>query len=336
MEIRAGAGNCTLARVAFSLQDGPIMVQRLAAIAALLLAPTMTFAQATPAVGSVTIVESADPTENPPYINIKECDATTADTLTYYWQVSSFVGGTYDLYIADQPSTSETCPAQSSTTLTVHSAAIVTGLSATAASQNYKDTATISQRLKQLVDAGATSLSCTGTSTTGEFYLCVNYTPTGGTKVVNAASGSPKLDLGKPPTPADVVLGAGDSVLHVSWKAGSGGTGTTDGYRVRWGPHNGALDGSHDLTDSGTTSFDIGGLQNDAEYDVQVLALSPGNNESDPTASAIGKPIFVNDFWRLYRKDGGREQGGCAAGGGGILALLALVPLAWRRHRRRP
>jgi hypothetical protein len=314
------------------------MSQRLAAIAALLLAPSMALAQATPAAGSVTIVESADSTENPPYINIKECDATTADTLTYYWQASSFVGGTYELWMADQPpaststSTTSTCPAQSSTTLTVHSQLIARDLPATAASQSFKDTATISQRLKQLTDLGA-SLSCTGTATL--VYLCVNYTPTGGT-LANAATGSPKLDFGVPPTPANVVLGPGDSVLHVSWAAGSGGTGSTDGYRVKWGPHNGTLDGSHDLTGSGTTSFDIGGLQNDTEYDVQVLALSPGNNESEATAIASGKPIFVNDFWRLYRQDGGREQGGCAAGAGGLLALLALVPLAWRRHRRRP
>jgi hypothetical protein len=313
------------------------MSQRLAAIAALLLAPSMTFAQATPAAGSVTIVESADSTENPPYINIAECKSDTADTLTYYWQVSSFLGGgTYDLYIADTISSATACPTVSSTTATVHSAPIITGLSATAASQSYKDTATISQRLKQLTDAGAATLSCT-TGTATQVHLCVNYNPpSSGTQVVNAASGSPKLDLGVPPTPANVVLGPGDSVLHVSWAAGSGGTGSTDGYRVKWGPHNGTLDGSHDLTGSGTTSFDIGGLQNDTEYDVQVLALSPGKNESEATDIASGKPIFVNDFWRLYRQDGGREQGGCAAGAGGLLALLALVPLAWRRYRRRP
>jgi hypothetical protein len=295
----------------------------------------MALAQATPAAGSVTIVESADSTENPPYINIAECKSDTADTLTYYWQVASFVGGgEYEIWIADQPptstntSTTATCPAQNSSTLTVNSAQITT-VSATAASQSFKDTTTVAQRLAQIKRA------CDGTGTT-QFYLCVNYTPSGGAKVMNAASGTPKLDFGVPPTPVNVVLGAGDSVLHVSWDAGTEGTGTTDGYRVKWGPHNGTLDGSHDLTDSGTTEFDIGGLQNDTEYDVQVLALSPGRNPSEATDKALGKPIFVNDFWRLYRQDGGREQGGCAAGAGGLLALLALVPLAWRRHRRRP
>ncbi|OFX22427.1 MAG: hypothetical protein A2V77_22970 [Anaeromyxobacter sp. RBG_16_69_14] len=332
MAIRAAAGNCTLARVAFSLQDGPIMVQRLAAVAALLLVPSMAFAQATPAAGSVTIVESADSTENPPYINIAECSGATADTLTYYWQVSSFLGGgTYELWIADQPPTSTTtsdagrCPAQSSSTLTVNSEQIAS-VSATAASQSRKDTTTVAQRLAQInvaCDAGITQV-----------YLCVNYTPTGGAQVMNAASGTVTLDFKVPPTPVNVVLGAGDSVLHVSWDAGTEGTGTTEGYRVRWGL-TGTLTGSHDLTGSGTTEYDIGGLQNDTAYDVQVLALSPGKNESTPSATVTERPIFVNDFWRLYRQEGGQEQGGCAAGAGGLLALLALVPLAWRRHRRR-
>ena len=305
------------------------MSQRLAAVAALLLAPSMALAQSTPAAGSVTIVESADPNENPPFINIAECDSTTADTLTYHWQVSSFAGGgTYELWIADQPSTSTTCPAQTSTTLTVHSQQIVRDLAATAASESFKDTATAGQRLAQI------GVSCTGTATL--FYLCVNFTPASGTQVVNAASGSPKIDLGLPPTPGNVSLTPGDSVLHVSWAAGSGGTGTTDGYRVHWGPHNGTLSNPHDLTGSGTTSFDIGGLQNDTEYDVQVSALSPGKNESPASTIASGSPVFVNDFWRLYRQAGGREQGGCAAGAGGLLALFALVPLAWRWRRRRP
>ncbi len=305
------------------------MAQRLAALAALLVAPLLARAQATPAAGSVTVVESADSTENPPYINIFECNGTTADTLTYYWNVSSFAGGgTYDLWIADQPSTSTTCPAQTSTTLTVHSQQIITGLSATAASQNYKDTATAGQRLAQI------SVSCTGSNPL--YYLCVNYNPPSGSQVVNAASGSPKIDLGVPPTPQNLSLAPGDSVLHASWDVGTGGTGTTNGYRVRWGLHGETLASSHDLTGVGTTSYDIGGLQDGTEYDVQVTGLSPGSNESPGSAIVPGTPVFVNDFWRLYKQDGGREQGGCAAGAGGLLALLALVPLAWRGRRRRP
>jgi Synergist-CTERM protein sorting domain-containing protein len=173
------------------------------------------------------------------------------------------------------------------------------------------------------------SVSCTGTVTT--VYFCMNV---GGQTDQIAATGSLALDLGVPPTPTGVVLVAGDTVLHVSWTAGtSGGTGTTTGYRVYWGPHNGSVSQSHDLTGSGTTTYDIGGLTNNSEYDVQVTALSGGKNESDRSGIVSGTPVPVLDFWRLYKTDGGHEEGGCAGGAAGLGALLALLPLALRRRR---
>jgi hypothetical protein len=309
------------------------MAQRLAtfaALAALLLAPSLVAAQTNPAAGAITFVESADSNENPPFINIVECNGTTADTLTFYWNVSSFAGGgTYDIWIADVISSTTACPAATSSTQTVHSQPIVTGLAATTATQNYVDTATIQTRLTQV------SVSCTAAVT--QAFLCVNYNPpSAAAQVVNAASGSIKIDLGVPPTPAGVSVTPGDTVLHVKWTAGSGGTGTTTGYRVFWGPHNGTLGSSHDLTGSGTLSYDIPGLQDGTEYDVQVAALSQGKNEGTHSDIVSAIPVLVNDFWRLYKQDGGHEQGGCATGAGGLLALLALLPFAWRRRGRQP
>src|SRR3990172_6394214 len=110
----AAADGCPLVELALSLQDGRAMARRSALLALLLLAPSLAAAQATPGSGAITVVESADPTEvNPPYINIAECNGTTTDTLTYYWNVStSFTsGGTYELWIADKPSSSTACPA---------------------------------------------------------------------------------------------------------------------------------------------------------------------------------------------------------------------------------
>jgi Synergist-CTERM protein sorting domain-containing protein len=296
------------------------MARRSALFAVLLLAPSFAVAQATPGAGAITVTESADPSEvNPPYINIAECNGTTADTLTYYWN-PSLPGASYDIWIADQPtSTSSTCPPTSSSTVTVQSRKIDTVQSGTT---NKTDDQTVQTRLSQL------SVSCTGNVTT--VYLCMNV---GGQTDQIAATGSLKLDLGVPSTPTSVNVVPGDTVLHVSWAAGSGGTGTTTGYRVFWGPHNGELSSSHDLTGSGTTSYDIGGLANNTDYDVQVSALSVGKNESDRSEIVPGTPIPVLDFWRLYKSDGGQEQGGCAGGAAGLVALLALLPLALRRRR---
>ena len=308
------------------------MARRSALLALLLLAPSLAAAQATPGSGAITVVESADPTEvNPPYINIAECNGTTTDTLTYYWNVStSFTsGGTYELWIADKPSSSTACPADTTSTVTVNRQAIVTGLSATSASQSHADTATVQTRLSQI--KGTLSSFCDGTAT--EVYLCVNYTPSGGTKVINAASGTLKIDLGVPPTPSGVGVVPGDTALHVSWAAGSGGTGTATGYRVFWGLHNGDLSSSHELTGVGTLSYDIGGLQNGTEYDVQVVALTAGKNEGTRSDRASGVPVVVNDFWRQYKNAGGHEEGGCTSGAAGLAAILVMLPLALRRRR---
>jgi hypothetical protein len=295
------------------------MARRSALLAVLLLPPSLAAAQATPGAGGITVVESADPTEvNPPYVNIAECDGTTEDTLTYYFS-PSVSGASYDLWIADQPSsTSSTCPPTSSSSVTVHSRQIAT---VQAGTTNKADDQTVQTRLSQI------GVSCTGTVTT--VYLCMN--AAGQTNQI-AATGSLKLDLGKPSAPTSVSVVPGDTVLHASWAAGSGGTGTTTGYRVFWGPSGGSLSSSHDLTGSGTTTYDIGGLTNNTSYDVQVSALSAGKNESDRSAIASGTPIPVLDFWRLYQSEGGHEEGGCAGGAAGLLAVLALVPLAFRRR----
>ena len=307
------------------------MALRIAVLAALIVAPALAAAQTNPGVGAITFVESTDANENPPFINIAEASGTSADTLTYYWNIANFAnGGSYDIWIADQISSSTACPAATSSTLTVHSAPVTTGLGATTANQNFVDTATIQSRLSQI------SVDVT-TGTTTQVFLCVNYNPpSGAAQVVNAASGKIQLDLGVPPTPASVAVSPGDTVLHVSWKQGSGGTGTTDGYRVFWGPHNGTLASSHDVSGSGTNGYDISGLSNGTDYDVQVAALTKGKNESTRSDIITQSPVVVNDFWRLYKADGGREQGGCATGAGSLVALLALAPLAWPRRRRRP
>lgn len=294
------------------------MARRSALLALLLLAPSLAAAQATPGAGAITVVHSADPNQSPPVINIAQCNGTT-DTLTYYWN-PSITGASYDIWIADQPSsTSSTCPPTSSSTVTVHPKQIAT---VQAGTPSHTDDQTVQTRLSQI------EVSCTGTVTT--VYLCMNVA--GQTDQI-AATGSLKLDLGVPSTPTSVGVVPGDTVLHVSWAAGSGGTGTTTGYRIFWGPHNGDLSSTHDLTGSGTTSYDIGGLTNGSEYDVQVSALSAGKNESTRSAIVSESPVVVNDFWRQYKNAGGHEEGGCTSGAAGLAAILVMLPLALRRRR---
>jgi hypothetical protein len=154
--------------------------------------------------------------------------------------------------------------------------------------------------------------------------------------------GSIALDLATPPIPVPTSADAADSALIVHWTQGSGGTadagtpGSVDNYRITATAHDNPTDThvSDAISPGSSTSGRVGGLTNGVLYDVTVQAFSPGNNPSGQSAVIQGMPVQVNDFWRIYRADGGREQGGCAAGAAGMLALLA-VPLALRALRRR-
>ena len=304
----------------------------LAFLAPLLAAPPLVQAQTNPASGQITVVESADSNENPPIINIAECKGLTADTLTYFFNIPNFAGaGTYDLFIADTQSSSTACPATAATSasVAVKSSHIISG-EPIPSSQSVVDGSTVNARLNN----GTLAINC-DTSTTTTLYLCIN-TSINGTPTQNVATGSITLDLGLPATPASVRVLAGDTQLHVSWTAGNGGASATTGYRVRWVPTAGGTSRSHDLDGIGTLSYDIPNLSNGTEYQVQVAGLSVGKNESTASTAVPGTPVPIDDFWRLYQNDGGRERGGCDAGAGGLVALLVFLPLVARRRGRRP
>jgi hypothetical protein len=65
-------------------------------------------------------------------------------------------------------------------------------------------------------------------------------------------------------------------------------------------------------------------LQNGVAYAVQVQAVDTANNTGPCSNVAQGTPETIDDFWRLYTKDGGGDPGGCSHAGGG-LTLLALL-----------
>jgi len=305
------------------------MAPRLAAIL-LFVAPSIALAQTTPTTGNgtVTVAENADQDK---IISIAECLNQRSDNLQITWTFNS--GGTppFELRVSDQTS----CPQTSSngTTVTAHSITI-----GTTSTNNFADPQTVSNRINAVFGAG-----CPTTATT--LFVCVI------DSAGNVITGSIPLDLAAPPAPFANTPTPGDSALNVSWSQGSGtvdagsvdgGTGTANSYRIFCEPSANAPDGGAittrcaDITGQGTTSTRVTGLTNGTEYAVEVTAVTLSGNESPHSNRVFGTPIEIQDFWRLYKTDGGREQGGCAAGAGGLVALLALAPLAWRRWRRRP
>ena len=98
-------------------------------------------------------------------------------------------------------------------------------------------------------------------------------------------------------------------------------------------------------TVSGQTNstFMITGLKNGATYNVAVAAVDNSGNVGPPSVQGCGKPAPVDDFWKIYREDGGKAGGFCAleavgSPAGSMLTLVgagSLVAAAVGRRRRR-
>jgi Fibronectin type III domain len=153
-----------------------------------------------------------------------------------------------------------------------------------------------------------------------------------------------QLDPTVPAPPVNVSASPGESGLNVSWAAGTGGDAAATSYTATASPvspdatHIGCSSGGGggSCSVSNDTHCRISGLTNGACYDVKVKAFSAVNNPSQDSSPAPGVPQPVLDFWRLYKGDGGVENGGCGQGAAGLLALLGLAPFAPRSRRREP
>ncbi|HUL61408.1 MAG TPA: fibronectin type III domain-containing protein [Anaeromyxobacteraceae bacterium] len=158
----------------------------------------------------------------------------------------------------------------------------------------------------------------------------------GGTEITTSgytqASGTVTVQLGVPPKPTITSIQAGDKALFVYWQAGTGGTASSEKFSATAKLNGNAVSA---CPRTSATNCRIDGLQNGVTYTVTVTAYSSGGNPSPESDPMSGTAVPVDDFWSLYKKDGGREAGGCGAGGAGALALLG-VAAALRRVRRRP
>lgn len=293
------------------------MTRRLAVLACLALAPALAAAQ-------LTITESND---NDRYVNIAECSGNPSDNLAFIWTVPSV--GPYDLYVSDTSG----CPQKGSTvnsvTTTANTQTVATNIAQSA--WNQSDTA----------GSLLASVSIPCSSTQRSLFFCVFTAGTTAPTTSAIATGSISLDLVNAPAPRPTGLSAGDGSLTLSWELGSGSAdpsqaGSADRFRV-YARVAGSSDTprTQDVTGGGSRNGKITGLTNGVDYEVWVKAITIGGNESADSDKLTDRPIPINDFWRLYRQDGGREQGGCATGAVGLGALLGLVPLALRRRRSR-
>ena len=265
-------------------------------------------------------------------VNIAECKGTAASNLTFSW-VTSSTASTYGLWASNEPfSGSGTSGCSSQETSGSTTVAIATGI-ATVSGTTVVYPASGTYPSSQLMDQVGLGPTCSGTATA--VYLCVEYDTSSGT--TNGVTDQVPVDFVVPSAPTGVVANPGDSVLHVSWDQDINAS--DYGYIVYWGPTGTAIGAMsmHVLTGVGSTSYDVTGLVNGTAYDVEVAILSPGQNPGTPSAVITTSPVPVNDFWRLYRLDGGAEAGAAPPGRAGSLrsSPSSLSPFAAAEARVR-
>ncbi len=290
--------------------------------ALLWLLPTLALAQTA---GQATITESAD---GDAYVNLAECNGSTADTLTIAWTVANGgvaptsvpAGTTVNLTLSQD----STCPAAASSVVWKPSVAIDAGQSA---SGSY-GAPTVSSVLTQLGLNGCASQQTA-------IWACASMTPSGTTYT---AQGKITLDTQLPPAPVLAGVSPGDSALIVSYGPGSISTSapaTSDHYVAQATGPDGLAHSSTSTTSASSTRIE--GLTNGVTYDVVVFAYNAAGNQSAASNTMSGTPEPVTDFWQAYKDAGGREQGGCGAGSAGEpSALLTLLASFLARRRRRP
>jgi Synergist-CTERM protein sorting domain-containing protein len=290
------------------------MLRRLAVLACFTAAPALATAQ------TVIVTESND-TDS--IINAGECANSPVDQLAFAWTASA-AATAYDLYASDTAN----CPPKQTVngvTSTANTASFASNVVQT--SWNNGDTAS---KLLSLAN-----IQCVSSSST--LFVCVFPV---GTNTTPVASASIRLDLASAPAPVLNSVSPGDGSLQASWQLGTGSadggtTGSADRFNINVAPTANPTNVQRKTITGGGLSGRVTGLTNGVEYTVTVTALTLGGNESAPSNALTGTPHVVEDFWRLYQLDGGRDQGGCATGAAGLTALVALAPLLLRRKRRR-
>ena len=303
---------------------------RRALLLAALLAPLTALGQA------ISIIDPS------PYSKA-ECESATFD-VTLNWSLpagtSVPTGATYRILV----STSSEC-SEGSSPLVVASGIEPdkTGSDLTGATnQRYPKAGAASGTLTIKTFADKASVTCANNPT---MYTCVQLI--NGTLIL-AKTNILQLQVldGPPSKPVNVGVAAGEAALNVSWEEGSGGQVPTVKYTARaytllCDPRTTLPDPRvclGTLASQGTTtgkSIRLAGLVIGTEYGVDVTAYSGTGTPSEPSSIAVGIPLNAFDYWEKYKAMGGLDEGGCAAGSGGALSLLAVAGLL-RAVRRRP
>ena len=118
-------------------------------------------------------------------------------------------------------------------------------------------------------------------------------------------------DYDPPDAPGSVTVAAGENNLKVSWEDVSNNEDVE--YTVYWSPvafDTSTKEEAESKSGVTTTNYQIDGLEIGKTYFVAIATVDEAGNASSLTALVEGTPIAVDDFWEVYQKGGGGEEGG--------------------------
>jgi hypothetical protein len=296
----------------------------------LLAAPLLASAQTA---GQITFSPDAS-------INRSECSSTTS-TVNLSWNVqvdsgyTFATGGVFRVYAANQDRSSNPwcyTEAESGTGTVVAKRLIATDITASSA---------LESTLHAVKTADLASVTAGSSCTSGTYtaYVCVQWIDS--TSVVRGyAKGTVSITLDGPNAPTVTAVSPGEEALNVTIEAASSGTAAED-FQARAIAMDLAQDGATHLSDwDAGGSVRISGLVNGVPYNVSARARSSDGNESAwsdppyaPADLAEVTPIPILDAREAYDHFGGRDSGGCQAGGAGLAALLGAAALLRLRRR---
>ena len=292
----------------------------------------------TAAPGKLLETTNFNPLAGASYVNLAQCTGSVAaNPLNVEFNVQTAsggapAGGSFNLFASTAAPTTPTggtgilCAEQDSGA-GVTPQVFAGGVGSVPADSAIKDVAVSGTGVM-----AAVKKPCEAAQESQQIWICAHWTDAFGNRNVGWASGKFIIQLAAPAAPAGVNVGAGDSKLEVSFSPGTGGATDANHFVAYATPSSGGVEvASGSVTSSPAT---IKGLTNNQEYVVVVRAYSVGGNPSADSAAATGMPRATADFWDAYGAAGGPEQGGCAAGPGGALALLGAAPLLALRRRK--
>jgi hypothetical protein len=272
-------------------------------------------------------------------LNIAECNTANAK-VTVRWNplflngnTSAPIGGRYVIYGSDTGQQVVNgvaqCPFQNSTNPTINAGTVL----------DTQSTATNAEiTISQLLTVAAKSPCVDG----AVLYICVQGQILSGQPVPATnfaiASGAVTISLTTPPPPSVTDAKPGDRALNVYWDPGAAGTFTGETQEVALmatpaNPASGATLMFGGPFSASPARFE--GLMNGAGYYIQGQAFTKAANPSVWGPVFLGTPEITFDFWETYRRDGGRETGGCGSGAAGPVGLgILLATLGFVRRRK--